>query len=832
MLNFGSFQKSYTENEKRLDGKRKENVALYSNFIRDNPNASVEDRDQYAESLAGGNKGFRSVLPSRSAMEANVAEVKRKKAVAGAKLARAEADRERNIKLQNLKLANDAATWLGDSLQTSDMKTATKGVVDLYGEFLPEGSLDAIKARGDRLGWAKYQQTVSPLLQAYRQNPTEAGLNALKMAGYNGDYGDRMITAEGSYLDTAKKKAVANVTSAAMDLAASTDINDDNTYNAKQAKIFADAGTLLTEEERQTITSSAMNRRETLKKEIARVAETKLMGVAQQLTTQIGSVNMNSEAELKTMLQAAIDADPDLANVNSAKALELLNSAFEEVQDKAFDDANDAETAKTVEDIATLKANRANQISPTDLSNIVENELMSRTEIPTEDGKIKSEGYSTLIKQKSAAVQNAIRIIGSQGINISDAGVVAQLVKTVYELQDRKQGAAALDTTTIEIDHEILIEAYDEMLNNNSSAINPTERAATQMALANLGYGSLKEAYKGSNITTVTAAIEEQLTGIIERNTDILGEERSELSSIITASENKVGTLLKNVEGQNVTGAASVKPNEIGLADRADQLITAATDLEGVENLTDWAKGNRVTLQRISNDRNLMVSEVTRLKALMRHPIYRNDETAIEVGKVQLKALQDKIDTVTGLAATLGQKINDAAKVINSYREVTLEPNKKEAVQNSFAAQLKGKSEEEIFKNVWAYVQQLEQQAPGTMGNIVRENSSLDTRGQPTTESGEIPFGPYIKEEAPASGVGRLLGEGNIKNTVPDYMKYMKEIYSILGMEMPTATEARQMIEGKNLNERFLDGMDNLGEGVGDYFNYLFKGDDDVIRYP
>ena len=73
MLNFGAFQQGYNENEKILASRRKENAALYSDFVRANPGASADDREKFAESLAGRNKSFRAVLPSRSMMEANVA---------------------------------------------------------------------------------------------------------------------------------------------------------------------------------------------------------------------------------------------------------------------------------------------------------------------------------------------------------------------------------------------------------------------------------------------------------------------------------------------------------------------------------------------------------------------------------------------------------------------------------------------------------------------------------------------------------------------------------------------------------------------------------------
>ena len=126
MINFGAFQQGYNENEKILASKRKENAALYADFIQSNPGASADEREKFAQTLAGNNKSFRAILPTRSMMESNVAEYNRKRNIELENAAR-------KRKLEDLKVAKDASTYMADLLQTTDAKTASEMVQAQYG---------------------------------------------------------------------------------------------------------------------------------------------------------------------------------------------------------------------------------------------------------------------------------------------------------------------------------------------------------------------------------------------------------------------------------------------------------------------------------------------------------------------------------------------------------------------------------------------------------------------------------------------------------------------------------------------------------------------------
>ena len=72
MFDFGSFRKGYVQAEERQEAKRAKNAQLYTDFVRNNPDATLSDREKFANDLAGGSEYYRSILPTSETMKANV----------------------------------------------------------------------------------------------------------------------------------------------------------------------------------------------------------------------------------------------------------------------------------------------------------------------------------------------------------------------------------------------------------------------------------------------------------------------------------------------------------------------------------------------------------------------------------------------------------------------------------------------------------------------------------------------------------------------------------------------------------------------------------------
>ena len=126
-FNFGAFQQGVSNSKKEIAAQRKDNAALYGDFIKSNPSASAADREAFANNLAGNNKGYRAALPSRSMMESNVAAYNQKQAAASAA-------RDRKTKLQNIKIVGEASNYMSDLLQTMDSDKALSNVELVFGD--------------------------------------------------------------------------------------------------------------------------------------------------------------------------------------------------------------------------------------------------------------------------------------------------------------------------------------------------------------------------------------------------------------------------------------------------------------------------------------------------------------------------------------------------------------------------------------------------------------------------------------------------------------------------------------------------------------------------
>ena len=72
MLYFGEVLKGMRESDKDHRAKRSENARMYREFTASNPDATVEQRNQYVNELSGGSNFLRSALPDRELMQQTV----------------------------------------------------------------------------------------------------------------------------------------------------------------------------------------------------------------------------------------------------------------------------------------------------------------------------------------------------------------------------------------------------------------------------------------------------------------------------------------------------------------------------------------------------------------------------------------------------------------------------------------------------------------------------------------------------------------------------------------------------------------------------------------
>jgi len=141
VFNFAAFDQGVQASKDDFRKRRAENAALYADYIQSNPDASVDQRSEFAANLAGNSNFLKNALPSRSVMEQNVSRRK-------TELAQAAADRERKQLNQNITLANTLSGVYGSAYVSGGEEQALSAIKDLAGDVLPEAALPLVKQFG------------------------------------------------------------------------------------------------------------------------------------------------------------------------------------------------------------------------------------------------------------------------------------------------------------------------------------------------------------------------------------------------------------------------------------------------------------------------------------------------------------------------------------------------------------------------------------------------------------------------------------------------------------------------------------------------------------
>jgi hypothetical protein len=187
MIRLGKFTQAIQAGDERRSSLRKENAALYSDFIGQNPGASMDDRTDFANNLIQetgvGSRG----LPTRSAMQGSVDKYQKEQAVAAAGRARAA---ERN-RLQAVRQGMiDVENALNFASTNGSTPEATQSLLESLGADVSDMSI--YTARLEELGFRKWEQNNSQQIQAYFSNPTKAGFDQLNATG--ADFGEMIET--------------------------------------------------------------------------------------------------------------------------------------------------------------------------------------------------------------------------------------------------------------------------------------------------------------------------------------------------------------------------------------------------------------------------------------------------------------------------------------------------------------------------------------------------------------------------------------------------------------------------------------------------------------
>ena len=169
MLRLGKFTEAIQAGDERRSSLRRENAALYSDFIGQNPGASMDERTDFANNLIQDTGVGSRGLPTRAAMQSSVDTYQRAQAAAAAGRARAA---ERNRLQAERQKIQDTEMILGNAVLTGETLEATGERLAIFG--LPTDDMSIYGPRIEELGYRKWQDDQRSSIETYLNDPTEA----------------------------------------------------------------------------------------------------------------------------------------------------------------------------------------------------------------------------------------------------------------------------------------------------------------------------------------------------------------------------------------------------------------------------------------------------------------------------------------------------------------------------------------------------------------------------------------------------------------------------------------------------------------------------------
>jgi hypothetical protein len=806
MIDFGSFQQGYSDSEKDLAARRKENAALYANFVATNPGSSADEREKFAGSLAGNNKSFRAVLPTRSLMESNVAEYNRK-----SQLAKDQASRK--LKLENIKIAGEATNYMADLLQTTDAETASTMTKEIYGTLISDDLLPSITAQANRVGWAKFQQEAAPLIQNFRENPSQANLDSLLREGYSQKWGNDLKKQFTSELQKAKDTAFVAANANILDMAQRVDLEDDNIFKSLMEAEYAKYNDLLTDQQKQQIELEGRAQLKLRRTELADTNKSKLKVIYKNVLDKVNTDGYETDAEIAEQLKLAIEADPDLKGTDPAQYMSDLEKALDDKRGEVLDEKNRLEEQDIITSTQAALANRqySDENNLELIKNIIEGEVALNPD---------SDQASTQQNIDVAALSNQVAThltaMGMYGINANDQSIVANITRSALDIRKREQGAEGTDAEVI-LDQSHFAQAYDEML-RSGEGLNDIERIAIQKALTEKGYAGMADVVKLGD-RDFASEVEKQIKGMIRDQKDIFDQTETTLDAVKGNVNNEASQILSQIDRGDITE----------IIDTGAQLLSETVSSQNVISIQELGNKARTELNKVMVSASDLRSKADRLEQLAANDFYNNDRNAVKAARAEVDKLRkqaDDLETVgEGIANTIldlkgrmtiaseGNPPNPEAsqlpKIVSNYAAEV------KVAMDNFTEQGVEKTPAEIANLVFARLQQTDKNLlPKT-----QYQGSIDNR---RTSTGEVPYGPYQGQDI-NNPLDRLVSGGS---EVTDYLTVMKMIFEELGMEMPTATEMRDAAGARTVEEQIIDPISGTYNSIVDRFNYAFPNFD------
>ena len=676
VLNLGAFYQGVQENDARERAKRKENAALYNEFIRLNPDASVKQREAYANELGGNSPFLRAAMPTTDVMKSNVA--RRKQQVAAASQAK-----KYKALQQKISLMNDATTMFSNVYSsTGDLEQAKTAVTDMFSGYLDGNDMLGISAAGTKKAQQDFDKDFATTYDLWQKQGSQASAVETWNKTYNPTFLKKWIPVATSELNRLEQQQLIKAQTEAGNIGASSAA--DPSLKENFVKNFKTKYPRLSEEQMGEVMLTLDNREAQATKKINNDIAVAKQGVQNHIAATLEddpnySNNMEvnalqTEAAIRDQLKKMYDANEVLVGkeptADDVKAvMDMVEKSLKaQIQIDDAKEAADLKVRAEQQEVGRYTPRFEDKNGNLDVKqqNDVEDKMLAQL-FPEVDSDDKEDEVAKELA-KNQFLNNFRVAAENWDISIKDPAVYGSIMQKMVDLIMSDNSGA--DGT---FQDHFFIKAVNDYYSNTS--LNTPEAVAFRNALAAERINSLEEAQllaeEGNTEIQLQWAntfkkIREDYRNIAFENFD---KKIFKLQILDEKAADFIGDIDDRVE--TLTQSDGVK-----LIANVEELINAPVSEDGLKNLE--LKNTEVTasLQKVVNIGREVEDQIAQINAYLKLPRFSNDPSLADTRAAlenKLKQLEAGKRMVLGEAQELKNsimKIRSASKTIKETKVI------------------------------------------------------------------------------------------------------------------------------------------------------------------
>ena len=657
VFNFGAFDAGVKQSNDEFKSRRAENAALYADFIKNNPDASVDERATFSENLGGNSNFLKNALPSRDLMEKNVA--RRQQQLASAATARKQAALQNNIKI-----AGQLAGVYGNAYISGGEEGALSAVKELAGDVLPEAALPLVQ----QFGRTKAQEIVNQRMQPRFDNWKLAGASPSDIQAWQATVSEgaqdllapwtQQANATVSSLQAAEYRQASADATSVVNSRDETKVNNFVTpANVRALYPHLDAAGV------QRVISETNAKYEGYKTVRAEKIAAATKSATASAQSQIAQGEILSVEEAVRMINAEgrkIDPNYELG-ADETRALENSLQIRLRQQNSAADMVENQELLKDAQE-ATVGQFVAGG-DPGKVSEVIE-EVQSRAEaFVVKDGP----DAKALAGSAVAATEKFSEMYG---VPINDAFVWSALSDTALDF-----AKATGSNDPLKVSDGVMLAAADRAMRN----LQGPQGQAYKLALADMGVGSLNDAKEAGIASQFATSYQAALKKVTVEFKDVI-------EAGVYNPELITGKIVEDVDTAKSLIATIIQAGEDGQTalQRAQAVVDTEASAENLPAIVDGVYDQEVALAKHSGDLYETIAMLTDRKRRAEARLLAPEFQTVEM-MPKLKEARDAIQTINAQmqeAETLYDQIDQRRTQLGEKGMSAIEGNARANEQN------------------------------------------------------------------------------------------------------------------------------------------------------